>query len=443
VQSAQVGAAALLAVESRVRGASDETELLHLIANELRKLVAARQVIVLRKARRDRWKVAGISSLVLTDNDTPFVRWIESMVRQLIDERGDGEALVFELPAFTDPNVAETRSYPFGHLLWQPMRLTSGDTFAGLLLAREKSWTDQDQKIVAREAGVFASAWQALYGAGALQPRRWIGWKARLAVAAGVIGLAALPVPMSTLASVEIVARAPQRVTAPLDGIIDEILVDPNRPVRAGQPILRFEQTTLRNRLEIAERELNVARARADQIQQSAFTDEKAGRELAQARAEHALKAAERDYARDLMARSELKAERDGILVYGGKDQWIGRPVRTGERIMQIVRPREIAARVEVPVADAIVLHPDARIRMFLDADPLSSIPARAVSIGYQAEPNTTQQLVYRVDAEIDGDHPSLRIGARGTAQLQGQMVPLAFYLLRRPISALRQYFGL
>jgi hypothetical protein len=117
--------------------------------------------------------------------------------------------------------------------------------------------------------------------------------------------------------------------------------------------------------------------------------------------------------------------------------------VRTGERIMQIVRPREIAARVEVPVADAIVLHPDARIRMFLDADPLSSIPARAVSIGYQAEPNTTQQLVYRVDAEIDGDHPGLRIGARGTAQLQGQMVPLAFYLLRRPISALRQYFGL
>jgi hypothetical protein len=80
---------------------------------------------------------------------------------------------------------------------------------------------------------------------------------------------------------------------------------------------------------------------------------------------------------------------------------------------------------------------------MFLDADPLSSIPARAVSIGYQAEPNTTQQLVYRVDAEIDGDHPGLRIGARGTAQLQGQMVPLAFYLLRRPISALRQYFGL
>ena len=34
-------------MESRVRAAKDETELVHLIANELRKLVAGRQTVVL------------------------------------------------------------------------------------------------------------------------------------------------------------------------------------------------------------------------------------------------------------------------------------------------------------------------------------------------------------------------------------------------------------
>ena len=442
-QAAQLGAATLLAIESKVRAAKDETELLHLIANELRKLVAGRQVIVLRDAGAARFEVACISSLVLTDKETPFVRWIEGMVHQIVSERGATEGFEFELPAFVAKEAAETRNYPFGCFVWQPMRLVSGETFAGVLVARERRWSDQDKKIIARETAVFASAWQALFGAKALRPRKRLGRKGRMAIVAAGIAMALLPVPMTTLAPVEIVGAQPQRVTAPLDGVIKEILVEPNRVVDVGQQLLRFEETTLRNRLHLAHQEMLLAKARFDRVSQASFLDDKARHELAQARAEFDLKNAEREYAADLLARSVITAERKGILVYSDKDRWIGRPVKTGERIMQIVDPNEIIAKIELPVADAIVLERGARVRLFLDANPLAAVRARLKSEGYQAEPNVTQQLVYRLYAEIEDSIDGVRIGARGTAQLQGSYVPLVFYLLRRPISALRQNIGL
>jgi hypothetical protein len=111
--------------------------------------------------------------------------------------------------------------------------------------------------------------------------------------------------------------------------------------------------------------------------------------------------------------------------------------------MMEIVGPADVAARIEVPVADAIVLDKGGNVRLFLDANPLTAIAARTISEGYQAEPNSTQQLVYRIEADITGAPDDLRIGARGTAQLQGSTVPLAFYLFRRPISAFRQHLGL
>jgi hypothetical protein len=426
-----------------MRAAASESELLHLVANELRKLVGGRQVLLLRARSRTRLEVVCISSLAIADRETPFVRWIEGLARRIVDAHRDDEMIEFELPAFTDESATETQTYPFAHFLWQPLRLATGDMFAAVLLARERPWAEQDKHIIRREAGAFAGAWQALYGAKALRPRSIFGKRMNIALAIAMLVASVVPVPMTTLAPMEIVAKSPQRVTAPIDGVIKDILVEPNRRVRVGELLLRFDETTLRNRLHVAQQEMMVAQARYDRATQAAFADERARHDLAQARAELDLKRAEQTYAADLLARSTIAAERDGILLYSDKERWIGRPVKTGERILQIVDPLQVIARIDVAVADAIVLERNAGVRMFLDASPLTSFPARLVSESYHAEPNSTQQLVYRLFAEIDGTSESLRIGARGTAQLLGSRVPLAYYLFRRPISAFRQRVGL
>jgi len=158
---------------------------------------------------------------------------------------------------------------------------------------------------------------------------------------------------------------------------------------------------------------------------------------------EYELKKAERDYASDILARAEVTAPREGILIYSDTNKLIGRPVTTGERLMKIGAPNDIQARIDLPVSDSIVLAKDTKVRLFLDASPFQPRLASIKSESYHAEPNASQQLVYKIKARLDEEEFYPRIGARGTAQIYGQRVPLFFFLLRKPISAFRQYFGL
>ena len=82
-----------------------------------------------------------------------------------------------------------------------------------------------------------------------------------------------------------------------------------------------------------------------------------------------------------------------------------------------------------------------AAIALFLDSDPLNRHMATLERAAYQAQSNAAGQLAYRLDARFDQAPP--RIGLRGTAKLFGARAPLALYLLRRPLAALRQAVGL
>jgi multidrug resistance efflux pump len=152
-------------------------------------------------------------------------------------------------------------------------------------------------------------------------------------------------------------------------------------------------------------------------------------------------KRAERDYARELLARTEVRAERDGIAVFAAAQRGIGRPVQTGERLMEIADPNQAELRIDLAVADALDFQPGAEVGLFLDSDPLHRHDARLQRLAYEAQALSSGQIAYRLDAEFAEVPP--RIGLRGTAKLYGERVPLALFLLRRPLAALRQTLGL
>ncbi|MNF02465.1 hypothetical protein D3C80_2016120 [compost metagenome] len=77
---------------------------------------------------------------------------------------------------------------------------------------------------------------------------------------------------------------------------------------------------------------------------------------------------------------------------------------------------------------------------LFLDSDPLHRHEAKLERAAYEAQATAAGQLAYRLDATFLGEPP--RIGLRGTAKLYGERAPLAYYLLRRPLAAVRQGLG-
>jgi hypothetical protein len=221
-------------------------------------------------------------------------------------------------------------------------------------------------------------------------------------------------------------------------------LVPANSTVVVGQPLVRLVDTQLRNRALVAEREMQVADARVKKTMLLAFGDVRGRHELGMARAELTVKTAERNFARELMGRTIIAAAQSGIAVFSDKRDLTGRPVATGERIMEIADPNRLEIRIDVPVGDAIVLKPGARVKAFLDSDPLNPKEAIITSADYQAKMRETGLLSFRVIAQFtpNGDITLPRLGIRGTAQIYGADVPLGFALFRRPIAALRQWTG-
>ncbi len=441
---ARAALAALLKLEEDVRRAANERELLYLIANETRKLTRAQQVFVLSVPATGDSIVETVSSYATVDRATPLIQWIERIVRRLRTDADATAVQEFTAAAYSDPGDKMLRTYPLGELLWVPLKDRSGNPMAGLLLAREIPWLDADIAIAKRLADAYAFAMAAArmqrQPFAALRPNKY--WL--LASTAVAAALAFWPVALTTLAPLEIGAKDAFVVTASIDGAIDDIVVSPNALVSEGQLLGRLADTMLRNRLEVAEREVLVTEAKLKKSSQLAFVDVRGRHELAIATSELELKTAERDAAIAMLARTELKSPRAGFAVFSDKKELIGRPVAVGERVMEIADPAKFEARIFVPVADAIILRNGARAKLFLDSDPLRPLEAKVVRSDYQARVHDGDILAFRVTAEIDGP-PSHRprLGVRGTAQLFGETVSLGFYLFRRPIAALRQWTGL
>ncbi len=441
----QAALLALLKVEAEARDATNARDLVFIMANETRKLTRARQIFVLTPGLSGKHEVKGVSSLPAVDRHAPLVVLIETLAEDAAKKASLDAMRPIELPGPGQDGTAD--AYPFRSLIWVPLKHGTKPAVGGLVFAREDAWADQDLVIAQRLAAAYAHAWLALKGqpknfkSKLLQLSRWH----TAACAATFAALFVIQVPLSAVAPVEIVARDPFVVAAPIDGVIEAVAVEANQSVKPGDLLIKLADTTLRNRLQVAEREAQVAEARLKQTNQLAFSDPRGMHDMGIARAELALKLAERDFARDLLAKTEIRAKRHGIAIYADKRDLVGRPVAVGERMLEVADASLLEAHIGLPVADAIALTPGARVKLFLDSDPLTPWAATVMRADYKAKIGENDVVAFRVTANLNDDAGRAlpRLGIRGTAQVSGSNVRLGFYLFRRPITALRQWLGL
>ena len=412
------------------------------MVNGLRRLVPYRQAALVTVDDAGSVRVEAVSGVAVLEADAPMVSWLAHAAKQVF-----GSDLATRLHGVRPEGLAPTECETWaawmpGQVLWCPLKNRDGLAFGALWLGREEPWQENEAVMVDRLAGCYAHAWLALVG-----PRRsLLPAKARRPVLIGVplaVLLALLvPVHQSVLAPAEIVAVKPVVVSAPIDGVVARFQVTPNQPVNAGQGLFTFDDTTLRAQASSAERTLGVALAELRQSTQGAMIDRKQAEKVALNEAQVRLRRTELDYARDLLSRITVTAERAGVAVFTDENDWIGRPVVTGQRILEIADPGHTELKIEVPVRDAIVLTPGAPVELFLDVEPLSPKPATLTSASYEAEMTPAGTLSYRVHAAFADDLPPPRIGLQGTAKIYGDRVPLGLYLFRRPLAALRQWLG-
>jgi len=435
----------LLQLEAMARKAESEKALQFLIVNESRRLISYRQAFLFSSKNNDRQdcRVEAASSLSVIDKNAPFIRWLEQIVGELFDVTQITSIQRVDVETCPEQFQKDWNEYSLPYVIWVPLLLPDDTFIGGLWLARETPWQDNELTLAQRLAETYAHAWAALVGINKITRGYNLKQRVILTVLASLMLISIIPVRLSAIAPVEIVAKEPDIVSAPMDGVITTIPVAPNTLVSKGDVVFRYEDTNLRNSYEVAKKSYEVTAAKLRKASQGAFQDIKYKAQISLLKAEVSLKKSELDYANELLQQVDVTVNKDGMLIYTEKSDWIGKPVSVGERIMEVVSPEQVQLRIDLPVDDAIVLNQGAEVDVFLHIDPLKSIAAEVTHTSFNAYLTPSDVLAYRVDALIIDPDADVRIGLQGSAKVYGQKVSLFFYIFRRPISALRQFIGL
>lgn len=447
--------AAFYALASRVENTRTPAELAFIACNETRLLTDYRQAALLTMDARNRPRLAAHSGLAEVDPNTPYALWLCEVARhvrpRLVEATSPLRVLALAPEMLSEETVREWSTWLPPHVWILTLAGPDGQIQALLLLGRGHPWpstlSSADPEYALLQLGnLYGYAWWALHE----HPSRWRRWWRmatsrrqlhRLAMA--LVLIAIIPVREYTLVPAEVVSTHSEVIAAPRDGVLRRMDVLPNMPVRAGQVLAELDDTTLRNRLEVARAELATASVEMHQSAQQAIESQGAKADLGVAEGKWRERQVEVAALQRELEKLAIKAPTDGVFVYSDPDEWAGRPVQTGERIGLLADPHALGVRAWAPASEPTNLEPGAPITLFLRVAPLHPIRARLDSAGYQAveAPNGIASYVLR--GTLENDHAEARIGLQGTARISGHWSVLGYLLLRRPLATLRSWVGL
>ncbi len=412
----------------QARSLSRRSELEFLLVNASCELAPFAQAALIVDGR-----VLRLSGVSLVDAQAPFVKALRRVAQRLAAEAGPVEA------ALTDQ---ETGAGLPPNALWIPF---AGLPRSGLMLLRAQAWPAPDRQWLAEWVSVWLHAWKAAARgtpSAASPARRWL---IRLLPLAGMVALAAagwfVRVPLTVLAQAELVSRNPVVIRAPFDGVVGEMRVRPNQRVMRGAPLFDYDRSVLRSRLEVARQATDTAQAELRQAQQLALSEASYLAQLAPLAGKLEERRAEYRHLSSQFARTLVTAPEGGIVQLDDAADWVGRPLAAGERVLRIARNDDVELELWIGIDDLVPLAKQAEVSMHPNPDPLQAIPAKLRYLSWEAVPRPDGSLAYRARAVLD-DAARSDIGVKGVARIAGEPVRLGYWVLRRPLAALRQFFG-
>ena len=442
----------LLELGHRARKAALAAELEFLLVNDTRLLLPYRQSILWRQSQG----IAALSGVVQPDRNAPYAQWCAKVCAHFADTEVPARVarLVVEADLPT-ALAAQWREWLPTHAVWLPLVIEGADgpITAGLLLAGPQVLTEERLPLLTEWGRIWSHAWQAL------QHTRWAwpqwrrqrqadnlrrSWWRRPSVwvLGAVLVLAAWPVHLTVLAPGELVAAQPSVLRAPLDGVVEQIHVQPNEMVKQGQLLFSLDEAQIVSRLEVSEQALLTAEAEYRQFAQLALGDARSKTQLATLAGRIGERRAERVFLAEQRQRARVLAPQDGMVLFDAPSEWVGRPVQTGERVMRIAQPDAVEIEAWVPVGDAIPLATDAPVQLYLAASPFAGVRGRMRYVAYDAVARPDGSYAYRVRAAVE-EANGARIGLKGTVKLQGEKAALYYWVLRKPWASIRQWIAL
>jgi hypothetical protein len=425
----------LLQLERRARLATAE-ELPYILVNETADLLPYRQAVLWQI---DLARLEAVSAVALPEKNSPYSLWLSSVLRHFAQTES-----ALAMTEFSAHDLPEQLAHDWAEWLpeqglWIPLPTPMGSRYA-LVLFREQEWNDGELHLMSYLAEAYGHALSLTQAAQAKPAWREKLRSKRLQLIIAGIMTAALffPIRQSVLAEAEVVPLQPNLARAPLDGVVEKFFVQPNETVTEGQKLFALDMTQLQSRLSVAEETRDIAKTEYLQTTQQAMLDPTAKAKLAVLKSKWDQQVAEVDYIRSLLTRSTVTASKAGVTVFDDPNDWLGKPVTQGEKILAVADPDAVELEIRLPMDDLIALTAGDEVLFFSNVTPNHPLPASLSYFSYRASPTPAQIMAYRLKAQFTDNKNLPRLGYRGTAKLYGTRRPFVLWLLRKPIRTAR-----
>lgn len=430
----------LLLMQQQLRECQSMSELGHLIVNDSSRIIDY-QVAVLWLAKNQSGSVVAVSGLPEPVKHTPFSDWIDRLCSTLNKQQHEKTIIVDD--HMVGASIALWQEFIPDHAIWIPLQ--SG-TLGGILLARPLAWNEAESSLADYWAGAIEHAINALKRKRSTKVDSSSHFLVRHMprITAVTIFLSMfLPIEQSVNAQAVIVAKDPLVIRSSLDGIVGEVLIQPNGLVQKDDLLLTFDDTSIRTQLDVVNQELEIAKAEYRRADQAAISDRRAASQLPVLRARIEQRNAERDYVFGLLDRTKIVAEKQGIAIIGDAQDLEGRPVRIGQVLMTIASPKQVEIEFWLAVGDSLSFGDNNKVTLFPNVAPDTAYQAVSQFINYEAEVSPDGIFAFRGRASLAEGEQTPRIGWRGVVKLRGDSVSLFYYLFRKPIAVVRQWTGI
>lgn len=440
--------AELLSIVRDITRARNEDLAAYAIVNQSFQLVHYQIALLWRPSEVGPGHVTHASGIARVEADSPFVLWMNALISYYLKHRAHARSqpIMVSKADFPPRLAGEWDQWLPEYLLFLPLPAPAAPWPGMLCIARDEPFQELET-VVLWEACLFFG--HTLWG----WHRRHLNWKKRLkswsrnrrvqAIAWIAAAILLLPLQQSVVVNGEVVPLRPVLLAAPADAPIKEILVRPSQAVKAGQPLFMLDDTNTRNRLAVANKTLEIARADWLRSSQKGFGDDSSRAEVSALAARIQEREAEVAYLSELLQRLTVTAPSDGVVMFSDPLDLTGKPVVTGEHIMTLADPRKAALVAWLPPADAISLRPGAEMSLSLYTSPLSSLQAHLEDSSYETQITPEGSSAYRIRGRFASDVKTPHLGLKGTVRLYGNRAPLIYHLIRRPLSSLRRLVGI
>jgi len=249
-------------------------------------------------------------------------------------------------------------------------------------------------------------------------------------------------VPLRIVSTCEVVSKSPVIIAAPLEGVIKEIEVLPGQEVKQGDLLVTFEDSYLLQDLELAKKEVELRDAEINRIQTQGYDDEDKLAEYKVFLAKSDQAHAKLNFVQHQYDLSTIESPADGLVSIDSPEEWKGRPVAIGEKIMTLDQQEDTKVLIWVAEGDNINLESQYPIKIVLNASPNTSYEATLDYVSTISQINNENIVSFEAEASWVTPPEDVRIGQKGVAIMYGEKVSFIYYLFRKPILFIRRTLG-